>query len=66
MYKINEEEMLRKDGETGEPIYTEKQIFEGEVILSNKIAGYWTSNASVQYPNPFLVRLCKKIWEKYP
>jgi hypothetical protein len=35
-------------------------------VKKNKEAGYWTTKASQKYPNPFLVRLCKNLWAKYP
>jgi hypothetical protein len=35
-------------------------------VHNNKISGYWSAKIHDTYPNPFLVKLCKKIWNKYP
>jgi starch synthase len=66
LYKINEEEMYRKEYEDKSPAYSNNEIFEGEIVHNNKITGYWASKIFVQFPNPFFIRLCKRIWRKYP
>ena len=57
--------MYRQES-NGELAYTDKQIFDGEVVYHNEDCGYWGSNVKNLYPNPFLIKMCKKIWEKYP
>ena len=47
-------------------MYSNNQIFEGEIVYPNKISGYWTSKLSYRYPNPFLIKLCKHLWREYP
>jgi starch synthase len=58
--------MWRKEGLNRKSAYSYHEIFEGEIVIPNKISGYWSSSISSYYPNPFLVKLCKSIWRKYP
>ena len=66
LYKINEEEMFRRDFEDRSPAYTYDQIFEGEVVHNNKTTGYWSSRIFIKFPNPFLVKFCKGLWQRHP
>jgi hypothetical protein len=54
--------MLRHDYEDRSPAYTNEQIFEGEVIHNNKTTGYWASRVFVKFPNPFILKFCKRLW----
>ena len=36
------------------------------MVLHNEDSGYWGSSVKDTYPNPFLIRLCRRMWEKYP
>ena len=66
IYKINKDELLRKENPTNEPVYSNDQIFEGEVVIPTKIAGFWASPLHIDYPNPFILKLCKSLWKQYP
>ena len=58
-------EMYRKDSDNAQA-YTEKEIFNGEVVLQDENCGYWASNAKRQYANPFLIKICRSLWKKFP
>lgn len=58
-------EMYRRDSDNCSA-YTEKEIFQGEVVLQDENCGYWASNAKNQYANPFLIKLCKGLWRQFP
>ncbi len=62
---LDMKEMYRRDPDNT-PAYTEKEIFEGEVVLQDENCGYWASNAKHQFANPFLIKLCKNLWKKFP
>lgn len=55
------EELLRLDDD-GEPAYTPEDFMNGEVVIRNENHGYWNSNNMETYPNPFFIKLCKKLW----
>ena len=38
----------------------------GEVVLRNENHGYWNSNNMESYPNPFFIKMCKKLWITNP
>jgi hypothetical protein len=57
--------MLRKETD-GSKAYKERDIFHGEVVLHDENCGYWGSSVKDKYPNPFLVKLCKRMWQHYP
>lgn len=63
----NMDELLRTDPD-GQLHYTPSEIFYGAVVKANEEYGYWTSQAGLErgYPNPFLVKLCKELWNAYP
>lgn len=65
--KSNMEELHRADSD-GEPHYTLSEIFYGAVVKANEEFGYWTSDAGLErgYPNPFIVKLCREMWNEYP
>ena len=58
-------ELTRNDPD-GNPSYTQIDIINGEIILPNAEKGYWDSDFSEVYSNPFLVKLTKKIWNEFP
>jgi starch synthase len=41
-------------------------VMNGEIVLRNENHGYWHTNTMVDYANPFFVKMCKKLWEKFP
>lgn len=59
------EELTRIDVD-GEPAYTCEEILNGEIVIRNENYGYWQTNAMEQYANPFFVKLCRKLWSKFP
>lgn len=65
IHVLDTKEMYRKDPDNT-PAYREKEIFEGEVVLQDENCGYWASEAKHQYANPFLIKICKLLWEKFP
>ena len=58
------EELLRLDDD-GEPAYSTMDFMNGEVVLRNENHGYWNSNNMETYPNPFFIKLCKKLWYEH-
>lgn len=58
-------EMYRKDPDQTSA-YTEKEIFNGEVVLQDENCGYWASRSKQDYANPFLVKICKTLWSRFP
>ena len=38
----------------------------GEIVIRNENYGYWNTNMMEKYPNPFFIKMCKKLWEKLP
>jgi len=63
--RLDLSELYHRDCD-GTPAYSAQEIFEGEVVLNDMDCGYWSSNAKKRFPNPFLVRFCKAIWQKFP
>lgn len=63
----NMDELLRVDPD-GELHYSLSEIFYGAVVKANEEYGYWTSVAASErgYPNPFLVKFCREMWNAYP
>lgn len=55
------EELTRIDVD-GQPAYTSEDFMNAEVVLRNENYGYWSSNNMETYPNPFFVKMCKKLW----
>ena len=35
----------------------------GEVVVRNENHGFWNTNNMESYPNPFFIKLCKRLWE---
>ncbi len=63
----NVEELLRVDTD-GQPHYSLDEVFFGAVVKASNEHGYWTSDSCIDrnYPNPFIVQLCKEMWKSYP
>lgn len=63
----NMDELLRLDPD-GETHYSLSEVFYGAVVKANEEYGYWTSGAGLErgYPNPFLVKFCREMWNSYP
>jgi hypothetical protein len=55
------DELNRKDID-GEPAYTPEEIMAGEIVIRNENHGYWNTNIKETYPNPFFIKMSKKIW----
>eukprot|EP00171_Calliarthron_tuberculosum_P013743 IDg13743t1 len=63
----NMEELLRVDTD-GESHYSLSEVFFGSVVKASSEHGYWGSDSCVErnYPNPFIVKLCKDMWKQFP
>ena len=59
------EELMRLDVD-GQPAYTPEELMNGEIVLHNERYGYWSTNAVETYPNPFLIKMNKRLWEARP
>jgi len=59
------EELLRVDDD-GQAAYTPEDFMAGKVVVRNENHGYWNTNIMETYPNPFFIKMTKKIWEKKP
>lgn len=59
------EELSRNDVD-GQPAYTAEDFMNGEVVIRNENYGYWNSNNMETYPNPFFIKMAKKLWRKNP
>jgi hypothetical protein len=59
------EELSRIDVD-GEPAYSSDDFMNGECVIRNENHGYWNSNNMETYPNPFFIKLCKKLWLENP
>lgn len=61
------DELLRLDPD-GQPHYSISEVFYGAVVKANEEYGYWTSQAGMErgYPNPFIVKFCREMWNAYP
>eukprot|EP01029_Cantina_marsupialis_P007838 TRINITY_DN189075_c0_g1_i3.p1 TRINITY_DN189075_c0_g1~~TRINITY_DN189075_c0_g1_i3.p1 ORF type:complete len:1530 (-),score=535.14 TRINITY_DN189075_c0_g1_i3:816-5405(-) len=59
------EELFRVDSnEKGH--YSSSEIAAGSVVRRNRETGYWTSSLAKHYPNPFLVKMARSLWAKFP
>lgn len=59
------DELTRIDVD-GDKAYTEEDFMNGEVVLRNENYGYWNSNNMETYPNPFFIKMVKKLWQRNP
>lgn len=59
------EELMRLDVD-GQPAYSEVDIMNGEIVLKNENYGYWSTSTMESYPNPFFIKMCKRLWEEIP
>ena len=62
--ELDLEELNRMDID-GVKAYTPEDIMNGEVVLRNENYGYWNTSTMEHYANPFFVKLCNKLWEKF-
>jgi hypothetical protein len=59
------EELMRLDVD-GEPAYSPMDLMNGEIVVRNENHGYWNTNMMEKYPNPFFIKLCRKVYETNP
>eukprot|EP00871_Galdieria_phlegrea_P001995 jgi/Galph1/2797/GphlegSOOS_G1455.1 len=61
------DELYRRDVD-GELHYSLDDILHCRIVKANEDCGYWLTEAALDfgYPNPFLVRLVKRIWNEFP
>ncbi len=55
------EELMRLDVD-GTPAYNPLDVLNGEIVIRNENHGYWNTNTMEHYPNPFFIKLVKKLW----
>ena len=65
IFDIDHEEMFRLDSD-GKMAYSDEEILNGEIVIRSEDCGYWTSDLIDEYPNPFLIKLTKSVWKKFP
>ena len=63
--ELDASEMYRIDID-GKPAYSPIDILNGEVVIPNTENGYWNTDSCEDYPNPFLIKLTKNIWNTFP
>lgn len=59
------DELLRKDVD-GVQAYSAEEFMDAEIVQRNENHGYWNTNIMETYPNPFFIKMSKKIWSKKP
>jgi len=59
------DELSRLDVD-GQPAYSAEDLMNGEMVIRNENYGYWNSNNMETYPNPFFIKMCKKLWSRDP
>jgi hypothetical protein len=64
IFRSDDKELYRLDPD-GARAYSEQEIAEGEVVVEQE-GGYWATPLKSSYANPFLVRLCQRLWQKRP
>jgi len=50
----------------GQPAYTAEDFMNGEIVIRNENYGYWNSNNMETYPNPFFIKMAKRLWFENP
>ena len=56
-------EELQRIDINGGAIYTPQDLMHGEVVVRNENHGFWNTNNLESYPNPFFIKLCRRLWE---
>lgn len=46
--------------------YTSREIFNGEVVENNEDCGFWASTFKDALSNPFIMKLCRNLWSRFP
>lgn len=41
-------------------------FMNGEIVVRNENFGYWNSNNKEHYPNPFFIKMVKRLWQEFP
>jgi len=57
---------LTREDDDGAPAYTPEEFLMADTVIRNENHGYWNTNVMETYPNPFFIKLSKKIWSKLP
>mmetsp|Transcript_5356 Transcript_5356/g.8270 ORF Transcript_5356/g.8270 Transcript_5356/m.8270 type:complete len:342 (-) Transcript_5356:3012-4037(-) len=63
--ELDSEELTRLDVDD-EPAYTPEDFMNGEIVIRNENYGFWNSNNMEKYPNPFFIKLAKRLWKMNP
>jgi hypothetical protein len=61
MQALDRGELFRRDAD-GSAAYTAREALEGEVVLANAEAGFWTCAAAATYANPLLAKVARAVW----
>lgn len=59
------EELMRVEYD-GEPAHSPEDFMAGEIVIRNENHGYWNTNNMETYPNPFFIKMAKKLWKEKP
>jgi hypothetical protein len=63
--EVDLEELMRLDVD-GEPAYSAADVMNGEIVIRNENYGYWNTNTMESYPNPFFIKMARRLWENVP
>jgi hypothetical protein len=63
--EVDLEELMRLDVD-GEPSHTPMDVMDGTIVIRNENFGYWNTNNMETYPNPFFIKMTKRLWEEIP
>lgn len=62
---IDQKELFRIDDD-GFSAYTDEEILLGKIVIPNEESGFWISERSDFYSNPFYIKITKEIWRAKP
>ena len=65
IYEMDLKELTRINS-NGTRVYSDLDYIHGEIVKPNKLSGFWNTDVFNKYSNPFLIKLTKNIWKKYP
>ena len=63
--EVDLEELMRMDVD-GQPAYSAADVLNGEIVIRNENYGYWNTTTMESYPNPFFIKMSRRLWESCP
>ena len=63
--EVDVEELMRMDVD-GKPAYSAADMMNGEIVIRNENYGYWNTTTMESYPNPFFIKMTRRLWELFP